>query len=297
MKMDVCYPRWALDHYAVLYLGQALVWTQNRAAWKREERPYVVPLDFSSVLKYSVQSVWFCLLIYCKFCIKITFFLILEEEPPSATPSKIKQLWHFSQRLFVWKRKWKFDEFQSDVACSIQIFIDYQIPFSQLCFLSAELILYVILILIIFGQLFTEFVFRLSSSRSWSKLHENERNDSYWISDQLSLGRQFFQCVNPCYCSPVKFIFLKTCLPMYAIRGVFVPVTTKNYSFSWWLLFFWVHHLKVLCSALLSDFMPTLYPTYWQQNKLKLCTFLYSLYIFMYILLTIVSRNIDIILI
>lgn len=271
---------WLLD---CPVLGASVCVSTKQSSTEKSGEALHSPLDFLSVLKNSVQSVWFCLLIYCKFCIKITLFLILEEEPPSATPSKIKQFWRFSQRLFVWKRKWKFDEFQSDVACSIQIFIDHQIPFPQLCFLSAELILYVILILIIFGQLFTEFVFRLSSSRTWSKLRENERNDSYWISDQLSLRRQIFQRVNPCYCSPVKFIFLKTCLPMYAIWGVFVPVNTKNYSFSWWLLFLWVHHLKVLCSALLSDFMPTPYPTHWQQNKLKMHTFLYSLYIYLYI--------------
>lgn len=37
MKMDVCYPRWALDRYAVLYLGQALVWTQNSSTEKGGE--------------------------------------------------------------------------------------------------------------------------------------------------------------------------------------------------------------------------------------------------------------------
>lgn len=155
--------------------------TLNRESERRGKlyTERTVPLDcFLTAPKSSEGLVCVVLLVF-KFCRKIACILILEEEPPSATLRKIKQLWHFSQRLFVWKRKWKFDEFQSDVACSIQIFMDYQIPFSQLCLLSTELILYVILILIILRQLFTEFLCRLSSSRTWSKFQENEGNDLY----------------------------------------------------------------------------------------------------------------------
>lgn len=137
--------------------------------------------------------------------------------------------------------------------------MDYQIPFSQLCFLSTELILYVILILIILRQLFTEFLCRLSSSRIWSKFHENEGNDSY-----LNFRSSFLQKPVNSACKSLllffcKVIFLKICLSMYAIQVVFVRVSSgKNCPFSWWLLFFWAHHLRVSWPALLSYSVPPL---------------------------------------
>lgn len=110
--------------------------------------------------------------------------------------------------------------------------MDYQIPFSQLCFLSTELILYVILILIILRQLFTEFLCRLISSRTWSKFQENKENDLF-----LNFTSSFPQKpVHPAcrsffiFFSPAKFILLKLCLAMYAMQVEFVPVShVKNY--------------------------------------------------------------------
>lgn len=142
--------------------------------------------------------------------------------------------------------------------------MDYQIPFSQLCFLSTELILYVILILIILRQLFTEFLCRLSSSRTWSKFMKMKSMTRTWISDHLFFRSLFIQRANPCYCSSAKFIFLKICLAMYAIQVVFVPVSSgKNCHFSWWLLFILSTSFEseltcstvIFCAALVSNLL------------------------------------------
>lgn len=156
--------------------------------------------------------------------------------------------------------------------------MDYQIPFSQLCFLSTELILYVILILIILRQLFTEFLCRLSSSRTWSKFHENEENDSYlnfrssFPSEACSFSMQILVIVLLQSLFSLKSVWqcmrYKLCLYLSAVgRTVLFPGGCRS---------FWAHHLRVSWPALLSYSVPPLYPTYWQYNQLKLPILLHS---------------------
>lgn len=112
--------------------------------------------------------------------------------------------------------------------------MDYQIPFSQLCFLSAELILYIILILIIFGQLSTEFLCRLISSRTWSKLLENGMNDSNFRSS-------FPQNSVPSVCKILVIVLLWI---LFSLKPVWQCMQYKvclylsvwKTLFSWWLL-------------------------------------------------------------